>query len=167
MIRKFFPLDKNYLLEEAQLAQQHPLLLSLIGKVKTEYNRRNNPLGIEDAFTRKINSYVPDAMEELSRFYLTLAGVYRFRFGDNQLEMLWDGESHLEKYTREWAATFDRWTTQLCAREQFAQAVLDLTVFRPKFGDVVFAENRMNFVMRDFFELKIHKSKGILAMKTA
>ena len=167
MIRKFFPLDKNYLLEDAQLHQQQPLLTALIKNVKSEYSRRNNPLGLEDAFSKKIHNYVPDQLDELSRFYLALAGVYRYKYGHNQLEMLWDGESHYEKYRREWATMFQQWTNQFCAREQFVQAVLDLTVFRPRDGNVAFAENRMNFVMQDFFELKIHKIRGIVVMKIA
>ena len=49
----------------------------------------------------------------------------------------------------------------------FAQAVLDLTVFLPEGNPVPLAENRMNAVMLNLFEVRIHKQKGIVKMKVA
>ena len=59
MIRKFFPLDKNYLLEEAQFALQDDLLTQLIDIVKGEFELRHNPLGIVDSFSERIQQYTP------------------------------------------------------------------------------------------------------------
>jgi hypothetical protein len=167
VIRKFFPLDKNYLLEEAQLSLQNSLLCTLIEKVKIAYQQENNPLQLEDAFSLKIKAYQPKNLKPLDAFYQTLAGIYRFKYGQSQLEFLWDGQSHFEKYQRDWTATFDQWTSALCLREQFAQAVLDLSVFLPDNRNAQLAENRMNFVMLQFFDLKIHKSRGLVEMKVA
>jgi len=167
VIRKFFPLDKNYLLEEAQLSLQNYLLLALIEKVKVAYQQKNNPLQLEDAFSLKIKLYQPKNLKPLDAFYQTLAGIYRFKFGQSQLEFLWDGQSHFEKYQHDWTATFDLWTSDFCHHEQFAQAVLDLSVFLPDNRNAQLAENRMNFVMLQFFDLKIHKSRGIVEMKVA
>jgi hypothetical protein len=36
VLRKFFPLDKNYILEEAQLSLEHTLLQYLVDFVKIE-----------------------------------------------------------------------------------------------------------------------------------
>jgi hypothetical protein len=166
VVRKYFPLDKNYLLEEAQLALQDTLLHELVVKVKRQYTIRHNPLGLQDAFAAKIDNYKLSHIERLEEFYLTVAGIYRYKFGDNQLELLWGGETHFDKYKRDWQEQFERWMDELCSRDQFIQAVLDVTVFLQGATPPPMAENRMNFVMLHFFDLRIHKTKGLIAMKT-
>ena len=54
MVRKFFALDKNYLLEQAQLELEDFLLKDLVDLVKREYEARQNPLGITDSYTLQI-----------------------------------------------------------------------------------------------------------------
>ena len=167
MNRKFFPHDKNYLLEEAQLRIRDSLITMLIDKAVITYQRTHNPLGLNDAFSEKIASYYPRSLTSLHDFYEKLAGIYRFKYGDNQLSFLFDGRDHSEKYEEDWSATFDHWTMELCRETQFAQAVLDLTVFLPESGSVPLAENRMNAVMLDRFEVRIHKQRGIVRMRVA
>jgi hypothetical protein len=167
VIRKFFPLDKNYLLEEAQLSLQNDLLTRLIERVKDEYELRHNPLGIIDSYTERIQKYIPGSTQSLHNFYQNLAGVYRYKFGNSQLEFVWDGRDHFEKYKIDWTETFDRWTKEFCQEELFLSAVLDLSVFLPDNQQTHLAENRMNhFILRQF-ELKINKSRGIVEMKVA
>ena len=98
MVRKFFPQDKNYLLEEAQLRVKDRLLTILIDKAICTYQRVHNPLGLNDAFSEKIIRYYPADLTSLYAFYETLAGVYRFKYGENQLGFLWDGRDHTDKY---------------------------------------------------------------------
>ena len=124
-----------------------------------------------DSFSLKIKDHKPKNIKPLESFYLSLAGIYRYKFGHNQLEFLWDGQDHFEKYQQDWAITFENWTTGFMDREQFIQAVLDLTVFLPENRHVQLAENRMNFVMLQFFsekdgfpELKLHKKRGVVEM---
>ena len=174
MIRKFFPQDKNYLLEEAQLALQDFLLTSLVERAKNHYESEHNPLQLMDSFSLKIKNYKPKNLKPLHPFYQTLAGIYRFKHGNNQLEFLWDGKSHIEEYQYQWTKAFEEWTEEFHQREQFIQAVLDLTVFLPENRHAHLAENRMNYVILQFFsqrdglaELKIHKTRGILEMKVA
>jgi hypothetical protein len=167
VVRKFFPLDKNYLLEKSQLALQNVLLTEMVETIKAHYVLQHNPLGLQDVFSVRISSYKPTDLSELNSFYQLLAGVYRFKYGDSQLEFLWDGTDHFEKYKNDWSNVFQQWIRELCGREQFVQAVLDLTVFRSKTEQPQLAENRMSFVMLNFFELKVHKSKGLVRMKVA
>ena len=174
MIRKFFPLDKNYLLEEAQLALQDDLLLALVERTKNHYEFEQNPLQLMDSFSHKIKTYKPKNLKPLQPFYQTLAGIYRFKYGNNQLEFLWDGKSHQEEYQHQWRKAFEEWTEEFRLREQFIQAVLDLTVFLPDNRHAHLAENRMNYVLLQYFsqkdgfpELKIRKTRGILEMKVA
>lgn len=166
MVRKFFPHDKNYLLEDAQLRIRDRLLTKLIDKAVTAYQRAHNPLGLNDAFSERVASYYPTSLTSLYDFYEKLAGIYRFKYGENQLAFLWDGGDHSEKYKLDWSLTFEEWTGQLCQQVQFAQAVLDLTVFLPEKGAFVpLAGNRMNAVMLDQFEVRIHKQRGIVGLR--
>lgn len=167
MVRKFFPLDKNYLLEEVQLALQDTLLTQLIDQVKSEFEKRNNPLGLLDGFSLKIKNYQCQNLKPLHNFYQNAAAVYRFKYSDNQLEFVWDGRDHTEKYEVEWAAAFGEWITEFCKQELFVQAVLDLTVFLPENRQADLAENRMNNFMLRQFGVKLHKTKGLVPMKVA
>ena len=167
VIRKFFPLDKNYLLEQAQLSLQDELLTALIEQVKFEYQLRENPLGLEDSFWSKVKNFKATNLKPLEGFYLNLAGIYRYKYGQNQLEFSWDGRDHTEKYQEEWRAAFSSWTKGYCQQTLFLNAVLDLTVFLPENRKAQLAENRMNHFVLQQFEVKIHKSKGIVDMKVA
>lgn len=167
LVRKFFPLDKNYLLEEAQLALQHDLLTALVKQVQLSFTQLHNPLGLIDSFSERILSYQPGNLKPLYPFYQNLAAVYRYKHGNNQLEFVWDGRDHLEKYKVEWTAAFEEWTATFCQRELFLKAILDLTVFLPDNRQAQMAENRMNHFILEHFDVKIHKTKGIVEMKVA
>lgn len=167
MVRKFFPLDKNYLLEEAQLRLQDSLLSELVDGAKATYQQIHNPLGLNDAFSEKITRYQPQNLKPLHSFYQNLAGIYRYKFGETQLGFLWDGKDHSEKYQDDWECIFRQWTGELCRQIQFVQAVLDLTVFLPQNRQTHLAENRMNAVMLGLFEVRIHKQRGIVEMRVA
>jgi hypothetical protein len=162
VIRKFFPLDKNYLLENAQLALQQELLTALIEKVKDRYQALHNPLGLNDAFSNRIKNHRTKNFKPLSGFYQNLAAVYRYKYGHNQLEFVWDGRDHQEKYKTEWTQCFQAWTDEFCRHPLFLQAVLDLTVFLPDNRHAHLAESRMTYFIVKHFEVKIHKSRGIM-----
>lgn len=167
MIRKFFPLDKNYLLEQAQVSMQDGLLTTLVEQVKRRHELLHNPLGLRDTFNDKLLTHQQKSLKPLYGFYQNLAGIYRYKHGHNQLEFLWDGSDHMEKYKFDWAATFHQWTEAFCEHDQFLAAVLDLTVFLPVNRKAHLAENRMNAFITQVFELKIHKHRGIIEMNVA
>ena len=167
MVRKFFPLDKNYLLEAAQLQMKDALLVALVEKIKDHYFIRYNSLRLPDPVSQSIEAYTPDNLKPLKTFYQNLAGVYRYKFGDNQLEFLWDGIDHLKKYEADWATFFHQHTSRFCQQDLFIRAVLDLTVFLPKTRDARLSENRMTNFIHQQFGVKIHKQRGIVAMKVA
>jgi len=167
VVRKFFPLDKNYLLEEVQLRMKDRLLADLVEKAKNTYQQIHNPLGLNDSFSERIVNYEPLNLQPLDSFYQNLAGIYRYKYGETQLGFLWDGQDHTDKYAADWLSTFLKWTGKLCLRPQFVQAVLDLTIFLPLNPQAHLAENRMNAVTLDLFELRIHKVKGIVEMRVA
>ncbi|HNP17492.1 MAG TPA: hypothetical protein PKL31_03570 [Fulvivirga sp.] len=162
MIQKYFSLDKNYILEKAQLDLERELIVYLIDFSKKFYLQQFNPLGIEDNTVLAIKEHQTDYVTRLEEFYRNLAGVYRFEYGQNQLELLFDGNDHYVKYVNDWSDTFKRWLVDFCMKPNFLRAVLELTVFYPEGRKSELAENRMKTFIHQHFELKIYKYKGIV-----
>ncbi|MFM8739580.1 MAG: hypothetical protein ACKOC0_05180 [Cytophagales bacterium] len=167
MLRKFFPLDKNYLLEEAQLLLKDQLLYHLFDSVKQAYEQQQNPLGLQDNFSLQIKKYKLLNLKPLEEFYFQLAGVYRFKWGDNQLEFVWDGRDHMQKYKEDWSKFFHNSIERFCQQELFVRAVLDVTVFLPDQHLLSGMTMRMHQFMMQQFHVKLHKSKGLVNMKVA
>lgn len=168
MLKKFFPRDKNYILEQAQLSLEQSLLHYLVDFVKVEYLLRNNPLGIDDDLSRRIKNHMVQDYRHLKDFYFNLMGIFRFEFyGDNQLMFDFDGKEPLEKYQGEWSSQFKRWAKEFCQHQNFLWAVLDLTVFYPSDSAVLLMDTRMETFLSHFFEVKIHPQKGIIRKNVA
>jgi hypothetical protein len=168
MTHKFFPLDKNYILKEAQASCQKDLLSYMVKEVIRVYLVRYNPLDLEDDTILKIKSYQVKDLSVLRNFYLAISGVYRFKYGNNQLEFVFDGRSHFDKYQDDWSQCFKNWVRVFCEHRSFLKAVLDLTVFLP--GDerkVYMKDNRMKAFVSQFFELRLKKRKGVPVFKIA
>lgn len=168
MLRKFFPRDKNYILEEVQLSLENTLLQYLVDFVKVEYLLRQNPLGVEDDMSRKIKAHESNEFRHLHEFYLLLAGMFRFEYyADNQLQFDFDGRDPYDKYRNEWTTAFKKWAKEFCCHHNFLRAVLDLTVFYPADSPVIMVDNRMSNFIAQFFEVKVHPQKGILKKSVA
>jgi hypothetical protein len=75
-LEKFFPRDKNYVLEQAQLSLHDTLLQYMVDFVKVEYLLRSNPLGIADDTTNRIQEHTDTEFTHLEEFYVNLAGVF-------------------------------------------------------------------------------------------
>jgi hypothetical protein len=163
VLRKFFPLDKNYILEEAQLSLENSLLQYLVDYVKVQYLLKHNPLGIVDEMSEKISSHTGKDYRHLHEFYINLMGIFRYRYYyDNQLTFLFDGGDDLKKYKKEWTVEFKKWSKEFCKHHNFLRAVLDLTVYYPVDSPILMVDNRMNAFISEFFEVKIHPQKGIV-----
>jgi hypothetical protein len=160
--RKFFPLDKNYILEEAQLSLKQPLLQHLVDFVKVEYLLRHNPLGLADDLATRIKDHDNQDFRHLNEFYMTLMGIFRFTYyHDNQLQFLFDGTNDFEKYQREFSTQFKKWVKDFCKHQNFLRAVLDLTVFYPTDSPVLLMDTRMSTFITQYFDIRIHPLKGI------
>ncbi len=167
MIRKYFQFDKNYILEKAQLDQEKQLTIYLIDFVKSYYQEQSNPLGLLDDTIEKVRAHETTYAKSLREFYHNLAGIYRFKHGQNQLEFLFDGVDHYDKYEQDWQETFKEWLLEFCHKPNFVRAVLELTVFYPEGKKSELAENRMKTFIHNHFDLKVYKHRGIVKMKVA
>jgi hypothetical protein len=168
VLRKFFPRDKNYILEQAQLSLQQSLLHYLVDFVKVEYLLKHNPLGLLDETAEKIQNHHTSDFRHLEEFYINLMGVFRFTFySDNQLEFIFEQKDDFEKYQEEWATNFKKWVKDFCKHPNFLRAVLDLTVFYPTDSPALLMDTRMHTFVTNYFEVKINPQKGIIKTKTA
>ena len=163
MLRKFFPLDKNYVLEKAQLSLETSLLQYLVDFVKVEYLLRSNPLGMMDDMATRIHQHDNADFRHLHEFYINLMGVFRYKYyGDNQLQFIFEGKDAFHQYQEEWSCRFKEWTKAFCTHHNFLRAVLDLTVFYPVDSPVLMVDNRMAAFISQHFEVRFHPQKGIL-----
>ncbi len=166
--KKLFPSDKNYILKEVQVRTQQELLLWLIDHIKEYYELFYNPLGLVDDTIKTIRAAHFNNFNLFNEFYNHMAGIYRYKHGEVQLEFLFDGNSHYTKYKSEWKVTFMKWVTKLLANPVVMRAFLELTVFgvaRPR--QVALILHRIKGYVENHFGLKIYKYKGIQETKAA
>lgn len=168
MLQRFFPGDKNYVLESVQLSLQSALLQYLVDHVRLTYLLQHNPLGIEDRTIRLIRDHEVNDFRHLNEFYIGLMAVYRFKYySDNQLVFDFSGRDPADLYRDEWTAQFRRWVKSFCQDKNFLRAVLDLTVFYPAGCAALPMDTRMQTFLSRFFGLAVHPKKGIIRRKVA
>ncbi|SHN24343.1 hypothetical protein SAMN04488057_11353 [Cyclobacterium lianum] len=166
MAKKLFPLDKNYILQQAQIAMEKEMMVLMLEELKDAFVRLFNPLKLQDDTYLQILKEDTFPQNHLSLIYQQLAGIYRFRYGSNQLEILFDGKTHFEKYQEDWALCLRKWLLSLGQQETYVKTMLRMTLLYDGPTRAVFAENRCKSVINDFFGLSIVKRKGDLLMKT-
>ena len=123
-MRKYFLQDKNLILRGAQFDLREELLAFLIDSTKDFYNKMYNPLGLMDDTMIQVNSHSGYDYDAFDEFYEILSAIYRFKYGSNQLEFLFDGMDHYTKYTREWKEKFEKWCIELLRHDPFLKTVL-------------------------------------------
>lgn len=167
MDAKLFSLDKNYLLKEAQLQLKSQLLDELVSKVRKTYLREYNSLGLMDEVIHTIQYAENPRLNCLYNFYFELAGIYRFKYGENQLEFIFDGTPHIEKYKKDWQRHFRRWSGQFCHHKHYLRAVLEGSILNPDPETDHLIEIRLKHFLEQYFDLRIYKYRGIRRIQVA
>ncbi len=167
MDAKLFTLDKNYLLKEAQLQLKSQLLLELVSKVRKTYLREYNPLGLMDEVIRAVIYAENPRLDCMYNFYFELAGIYRFKYGENQLEFIFDGTPHIEKYKKDWQRHFRKWNDQFCKHKHYLRAVLEGSILNPDPPSNYLIELRLKHFLEQHFGLRIYKYRGIRRIQVA
>jgi len=167
MRKKFFTLDKNYILQEAQLLNQGAFLASLFEKARKNYLLLENPLGLEDDFILKIKNFKPRNYRFLHEFYERLSAVYRYRYDDSQLELIFDGRSHIDKYSEEWQIAFQKWTDDFCLDRVFLKNLIDFTVFYPNNRRVQLNGDSLTSYLHRYFKVRFYTRKGVQELHSA
>jgi len=158
---RLFLLDKNYLLKQVQADLRLELQALLVERVKEGYFLLFNPLRLVDEKTSLIEEFRPIHFTCFDELYDALSGIYRYQIGDNQLELLFDGRSHYEKYVEDWKDAFNNYLNELMRKKNFVLAGLELSVFHSPENRIELAQNRMKVCVFEHFGLKIYKYKGI------
>jgi len=164
---KLFPADKNYILKEAQVSLKDVLIEKTAFRVLHAYRSHYNPLGIVDEFILTLENYTFESNPVLEGLYFDLAVYYRFQNADNQLELLFDGDSHFKKYSKDWEEAYLQWIDELCSNYYFIKTLIGATVFYPGPQAEVLLHSRIGAFLNKHFKLKIYKHRGIHEMSVA
>jgi hypothetical protein len=167
MIEKLFPLDKNYILRQAQSALEDKLMDVMVLELKRSYTTLYNPLGLMDNTYSQIIDTIDFPKEWVKVIYQQLCGIYRYKYGSNQLEFLFDGRSHFDKYKEDWAKCLVNWIRELGQHESYVKTMLRMTVLYDTPNRADFSENRCKSFINEYFRLRIIKRKGELKLKSA
>jgi hypothetical protein len=99
--------------------------------------------------------------------YRQLCGVYRYRHGDNQLELLFDGRTHSEKFQEDWSEALVGYVQQLGQHEPYVKTMLRMTLLFDTDSRAEWAENHCKAFINQFFDLKVIKRQGELRLKVS
>ncbi len=117
-------------MKEAQSLSKEVLLEKWVLNAIEGYMITNNPLGLVDSFIAKLSKITTYELSFLRPTYDYLAAAYRYYYATNQLEFVWDGRSHLVKYTEEWETQFNHWTYGLALQDPINRSLLKACVLR-------------------------------------
>lgn len=125
------------------------------------YGTLFNPIGIIDDTTRQIQTHRLEDTSVLEGIYENLAAIYRYQYGDTQLEIIWDGKSHFDKFTEDWSTLYKDWLTALLSNRTFVKGILQMTVFNEEGKNTFFIENSLKAIINEYFDLKILSRNGV------
>jgi len=167
MIQKLFPLDKNYILRQAQSVVEEEMLDRMVAELKASYTQVYNPLQLMDPTYLSILEGAAFPRERVRVIYRQLCGIYRFRHGDNQLELLFDGRTHVEKFQQDWSQALVSYVQQLGQHEPYVKTMLRMTLLFDTESRAEWAENHCKAFINQFFDLKVIKRQGELLLKVS
>ncbi len=70
-------------------------------------------MGLEDDFILELKQKISQAKGLLEDNYDIIAAIYRHDHADNQLEIMWEGRSHMEAYDSDWKEMYSNWIQKL------------------------------------------------------
>jgi hypothetical protein len=146
---------------------EEQMLEVMVFELKKSYTQLYNPLMLMDETFAKILDTYEYPKDRLRMIYRQLCGIYRFKNKDNQLELLFDGRTHLEKFQEDWSLQLIQWVHELGYHEQYVKTMLRMTLLFDTESRAEWSENHCKFFINEYFELKIIKRKGELKLKIA
>ncbi len=165
MIQKLFPLDKNYILRHAQSVLEEEMIDRMVFELKRSYTFLYNPLRLMDQTYAQILDTYDFPRERARMIYRQLCGIYRYKHGDNQLELLFDGRTHFEKFQEDWSDALVGYVQELGIHEQYVKTMLRMTLLFDTETRAEWAENHCKAFINQYFELKVVKRQGELRLK--
>lgn len=145
----FFSQDKNYLLKKAQQANREVLLEKWVLQSINAYMELHNPMGLIDDFVRSIMGVTNYKTAFLEESYDFMAAAYRFLYSSNQLELIWDGRSHQQKYQDEWETQFDHWTYGLTRIDNINRPIIRACVLKDDSSLLLMQKNFSKAILKE------------------
>ena len=161
MNQKFFKGDKNYLLEEAQLASKEVMLAKLFTQVQEYYFLVYNPLRLQDDTTTQVMQAQFCRQEWQDLIYQQLCAVYRFKNCDNQLSLVYDGRNQTDIYREQWEAYYTNWIDTICSQPGLLRVLLKLMVFEGEQHGQEIAVSRLRQAINQHYQVRFHRMAGI------
>ena len=124
MYLKTFQKDRNYILRNVQYERRESLSRLIITQSIENYLCVENPLGIEDSFIKQLKKIRHYNIEFVYDFYKLASNIYRYSVNINQLEFIWDGSSHDQKYEQEWRYFLIRLIADLAHHKSFNRIII-------------------------------------------
>lgn len=155
---KYFDQDKNSILRAAQGFVEPQLLKRWVEVAFESYMLMENPMGLEDDFIlqlKKVRKYNTFFLEEL---YEIMSAIYRFKKGNNQLEIIWDGRSHYEVYAENWSLEFEQWVKFFSLRPDIYRAIIKACILKEKVNHR-FLYYGMRKTILAHFRIKVTRNK--------
>ena len=143
------------------------LLASGVALALSNYLRIHNPLGIRDDVIDRIEDYNYQKSGVLDEFYLELAAIFRYFNHDNQLELLFDGKSHHEEFSKQWRSCWMKWINTFSNQPMFLKAILGATVYYPGNQGGMLISNRLKVFLNKHFNVKVYKYRGVMKFSVA
>ncbi|MGM0943774.1 MAG: hypothetical protein ACQEW9_01245 [Bacteroidota bacterium] len=165
MIEKIFPLDKNYILRQAQSVLEEEMIDRMVFELKRSYTFLYNPLRLMEPTYARILDTLEFPRDRVRMIYRQLCGVYRYKHGDNQLEFLFDGRTHFEKFQEDWSAVLVKYVQDLGQYEPYVKTMLRMTVLYDTESRAEWSENHCKAFINQFFEVRVVKRQGELRLK--
>ncbi len=165
MIQKLFPLDKNYILRQAQSVLEDELIDRMVLELKRSYTYLYNPLQLMDQTYALILTTEEYPKDRVQMIYRQLCGIYRYKHGDNQLELLFDGRTQAEKFQEDWSDALVHYVRELGMYEPYVKTMLRMTLLFDTESRAEWAENHCKAFVNQHFELKVIKRQGELRLK--
>ena len=155
---KYFSQDKNYLLKSVQAFSKEGLLDNWLKQILIAYNYQHNPMGLEDDFILELRSKMHLGKSLLENNYDILAAAYRLLHGDNQLEIRWDGRSHLEAYDDEWKNMFAKWIERLSLIKEIQRPIIRYAITGDETNNAFLSQSLRRGIL-NHFNLKLKAQK--------
>jgi hypothetical protein len=143
------------------------LLASGVALALSNYLRLHNPMEIRDTVVDRIENYNYQKSGVLDEFYLELAAIFRYFNHDNQLELLFDGRSHYDEFSKQWRYTWMQWIDTFSNQPTFLKAMLGATVFYPGNHGGTLISNRLKVFLNKHFNVKVYKYRGVMEFSVA
>ena len=151
---KYFTQDKNYLLKSVQAFSKENLLNEWIDAILRAYSLQHNPMGLEDDFILDLKKKLHRGKELLADNYDILAAIYRHNHSDNQLEIMWDGRSHMEAYDSDWKKMYLEWVNTLSLIKEVQRPVIKYAVSEADLNHTFLSQSIRRGVL-SFFRMRL------------